>query len=1014
MKQTIDEKENIRNRTLDRVETLAASYTPEWKFDRDNPDIGTAIAMVYADQSVAVGEAKNRITDRFHREFVNFLDLSLLPAKPAKSIVLLNLTSETIPGAYIPKGTKLAASDMVSGTQDTIFETEQSLFVTSATIQDIFMSDTKSGKIIPIKGFYDMPGLLGQKESDGEDGPEDGSYQLMAPPMSSFTLFGEHDGIGDNIMIFYHPSVFDIEDSPIYMRIEDGPEVYQGILDGTYTLFYYNDYEIFSPVDEISEYGDGKTLVIKKSLSCGKLGLEDREYSVFAIYANDPIRNVVTARGFSFASSGVAVPAEVVTDSRLDRDVSDFLPFTDTLNLYSEIYIGHDQYFSKSGSKATIKFDLSFEECRIDIPRQEEDTKLTIIKRKPKTAAAEIPTNVYVDEITLEYYNGIGWTRLDCDQMTSGLLSGSDGGERIITFTVPDDWQQSTMSAYESRFLRIRLIRSDNCYLRPAIHYCPRIRDLSISFTYEESYAHSSRTLRISGSDRRDVTLESHQADGAEPLVVFQPSKFTEDSLYIGFSKRPADGPVSLFFNLMDDQRFSGLKCRFEYSRGDGFVNLKVLDHTENFTKSGTVFFIPQPDWTSTSIEERRRFWIRITRIDNSTDESALPSVGGVLLNAVEVANTETHPPQEFFMEEAVPDMSFTVPQTNILSADVWVNEFGLYSQNAMRLMEQNDPDNIRSESDINNRITAFYVRWHEVDSFATAEDRRCFVLDRMNRQIIFGDGLKTDFPRVVDNIAFTVQIKSCLGRAGNVPAGSIVAPVGNLIHIGEVNNPIKAFGGSDMETMEAALERGADILHSRDRLITAADYERACQRFSDDIDQVRCLIADDASGLGISENDVAMILLMTDFESGSYSFHRTEAPLREYICSRCEITLPDDNIKILEPVFVSISCDIWGEVVDMDESFELQPMINDLLDEYLNPVKGAGTGGWRIGTLPKVSQIQMRLGNLKSRMILRKIFVSASWTDADGYHETDLSKLEVMPYMACRSGEHKVHLTQG
>ncbi|MCR5388989.1 MAG: hypothetical protein K6E56_07065 [Lachnospiraceae bacterium] len=1008
-------KENdIRNETLNRIEELASSYTPEWRFDRDNPDIGTAIGMVYADQTEAIAEKRKRITERYHREFVNFLDLSLLPAKPAKSIVLVSLASDSVSGAYVPKGTKLLASEVISEASDVVFETEQSLYVTSSSITDIFMSDTKSGKIIPLRGSFDMPGLLGSRESDGEDADEDGSYSLIAPPMEPFTLFGEHEGIGDNMMIFYHPSVFDITNADIYMKIVDGSDVYNGILEGRYKIFYYNDYEIFSPVDEIRELGDGETLIIRKSLKCGKMSLSGRDYSVLALYADEPIRNVITAAKFLFASAGEKVPADVVTDAGLERNREEFLPFTNTLNLYSEIYIGHDEYFSMNGAKAAVSFHVEYDEEQVGVPRAEEDARLLVIKRKPKNLQMDVPVQVHADEIAIEYYNGIGWTILKCDGVYSGIFADGVAGDHTLTFTVPDDWESTTVSASEGRFLRMRIIRADNCYMRPSVHYCPRIKNLRIEYSYLDDYAEASRILRISGSDRRDVTIESKAAQADARTVVFRPSKYIEDSLYLGFDKRPADGPVSIFFSLADDSRFSGVKCRFEYSRGTEFMPLKVLDHTEGFTASGTIFFIPQPDWSAASIEERRRFWIKVTRLSGEESDVSLPKVAGIQINAVEVSNIDTHERQDYYIEEAVPDMKFNLSHNNILAADVWVNEFGLYGQNAMKRKEAEDPDNIRSERDVSGKITAFFVRWHEADSLSTATDKRSFVLDRMNRQIIFGDGLKTDFPRVTDNVAFTIQIKSCLGRAGNVPAGAITSPVGNFFHIGEVINPVKAFGGSDMETVEDAMERGADILHSRYRLITVSDYERACRRFSDSIDQVKCLVSEDSGGLGIGEDDIVLLLLMSDFASGSYSFHRIEAPLREYICDHCEITIPSERIKILEPVFVEISVDIWGDVVDIDESFELLPTVKELLDSYLNPVKGNGSGGWRIGVLPKTPQIMMRLGILKNRLMIRKISVSAAWTDADGKHEKDLSELNVMPYMVCKSGEHKIHMTQG
>ena len=94
-----------------------------------------------------------------------------------------------------------------------------------------------------------------------------------------------------------------------------------------------------------------------------------------------------------------------------------------------------------------------------------------------------------------------------------------------------------------------------------------------------------------------------------------------------------------------------------------------------------------------------------------------------------------------------------------------------------------------------------------------------------------------------------------------------------------------------------------------------------------------------------------------------------------------------------------------------MDEAFETQSLISRTLNEYLSPVSVNGEGGWDIGVIPKRSQIQMRLGTLRSHAVIRNISVIAHYVDKDGEHETDIVDLEVSPFMVVCSGEHKVHI---
>ena len=105
------------------------------------------------------------------------------------------------------------------------------------------------------------------------------------------------------------------------------------------------------------------------------------------------------------------------------------------------------------------------------------------------------------------------------------------------------------------------------------------------------------------------------------------------------------------------------------------------------------------------------------------------------------------------------------------------------------------------------------------------------------------------------------------------------------------------------------------------------------------------------------------------------------------------------------------ISVSVWVNVVSLDDSFEIQGLLQSCLTEYLNPI-GYGHGrGWKIGTIPKKPQILMRLGVLKSRAIVKKSVMIASYTDANGEHEVDLNELNVTPFMVCRSGKHEVHI---
>ena len=165
-----------------RIAELAASYVPEWNFDRENPDIGSTLAILFAGQMKDNIDRFNQVLDIYHTEFVNMLDLSLLPAKPSCAVVLMGLIQDTIPGTGVAKGTKLLAE----GEQTQIFETAHNLYVTNSRLQSCFMTEKETGKILPLMGSFRCPQILPETETAEEQEETEQPGQLRP-----FYLFGD-------------------------------------------------------------------------------------------------------------------------------------------------------------------------------------------------------------------------------------------------------------------------------------------------------------------------------------------------------------------------------------------------------------------------------------------------------------------------------------------------------------------------------------------------------------------------------------------------------------------------------------------------------------------------------------------------------------------------------------------------------------------------------------------------------------------------------------------------------
>ena len=94
---------------------LAQSYTPEWAFHPDNPDVGSVIGLLFASQLAGNIRRLNQVVEKYHTEFINLLDLSLQAAFPAVGVAVFDMIPDTVSGVLVPRGVKLLAESGEDG-----------------------------------------------------------------------------------------------------------------------------------------------------------------------------------------------------------------------------------------------------------------------------------------------------------------------------------------------------------------------------------------------------------------------------------------------------------------------------------------------------------------------------------------------------------------------------------------------------------------------------------------------------------------------------------------------------------------------------------------------------------------------------------------------------------------------------------------------------------------------------------------------------------------------------------
>lgn len=134
---------------------------------------------------------------------------------------------------------------------------------------------------------------------------------------------------------------------------------------------------------------------------------------------------------------------------------------------------------------------------------------------------------------------------------------------------------------------------------------------------------------------------------------------------------------------------------------------------------------------------------------------------------------------------------------------------------------------------------------WSEVENFSNLDDKFAYTVDRVTGTITFAPAVQLREPdgslatgagilgeKPPEGREILVWYASGGGAQGNVAAETLTVLKTQIAGV-SVTNPTPATGGRDTETLQNALVRGPQELHSLQRAVTASDFELVALRSS-------------------------------------------------------------------------------------------------------------------------------------------------------------------------------------
>jgi predicted phage baseplate assembly protein len=460
------------------------------------------------------------------------------------------------------------------------------------------------------------------------------------------------------------------------------------------------------------------------------------------------------------------------------------------------------------------------------------------------------------------------------------------------------------------------------------------------------------RLQSFDGFGYRDVTGSNSDATSSfEPLG---PHANRDSAFLLGFNEELPQAVLTLgIFGVGEQQRVASLECAaksfvsavlaWEYWDGAEWAPLAVLrDESQKLTRTGVIELQGPPSGRMRArllgkAQDAPRFWLRARLVQPGYD--APPRLLAVRTNSVLALQVETLAFEVVGGSDGRMDQEFSLGGVPVLAGSL--------------VLEVDEGPG--------------FVRWQEVeDLFGSGPDDTHFTLQRSTGKLRFGDGTRGRIP--VANPRRRANIRALEyrvggGLRGNVGAGAIVVLQTSVDGIDQagVTNLQAAGGGSDEETLAAASARAPHTLKSRDRAVTASDYEELALRL---VARAKALPLSHPQFPGVEVPGVVSVLVVPAVDTAKNPAPTpSEGTLRAVCALLEERRTVTTELYVVGPRYREVT--VTAELVADDDADlgVVKQAVSAAVSGYFDPLAGGEDGtGWPFGGSIFYSRLYRRL----------------------------------------------------
>jgi hypothetical protein len=385
------------------------------------------------------------------------------------------------------------------------------------------------------------------------------------------------------------------------------------------------------------------------------------------------------------------------------------------------------------------------------------------------------------------------------------------------------------------------------------------------------------------------------------------------------------------------------------------FTPIVASDGTHALGESGLIEMSFADPPAKTDLFGKSLIWLRLLPRPEATVKSWQPAIGGMYLNAVFAKSTETLTRELLGSADGSPNLKVTLARPPVLAGTL-----------ELRVREPlGDQDLADLAGLVVTEGTDYWVKWSQVDDTADQPAAaRVYAFEESTGEIRFGDGVHGMIPPVGRDsiVAFGYQRTeppapgSDVVPANGIPARTTLNLVSPVDSVESVTTADDSAGGAAPETPATVLQFGYARLRHRERALTLQDFEDLALESSPSIVQARAF--------QLSRGRVQVTVVMRGNPLPTLSEIRE---LRRYLLSKAPsaFALPG-RLTIAPPGLRELRIELELDVLSLDAAAQVSADVKTQLKALFDTATGNLTrDGWALGLDPPADVVASAVGSV-------------------------------------------------